>query len=197
VVSSVEVKNYGRRVFTVDHQQYRINPANHLQAETGEMGDSENFISTLLGNNPIVAWNEVDGATACAGDSRRASLQPLGAPARHSPGRSTVDRGQRSNWSSESSLLPSNAQVKAHAEKDLHRPCLRRRSLPENQIFSEGSLNQSSSEAPQLVSISKRVAISAKVFWVLPPVESWTTTATLPTLKNNREHALIQLKDSF
>jgi hypothetical protein len=33
----VEVKMYGRRVFTVDHQQYVINPANPLQAETGDM----------------------------------------------------------------------------------------------------------------------------------------------------------------
>jgi hypothetical protein len=33
--TSVEVKMYGRRVFTVDHQQYVINPANPLQAETG------------------------------------------------------------------------------------------------------------------------------------------------------------------
>jgi hypothetical protein len=37
----VEVKMYGRRVFTVDHQRYVINPANHLQAETGERGDPD------------------------------------------------------------------------------------------------------------------------------------------------------------
>ena len=37
----VEVKMYGRRVFTVDHQQYVINPANPLQAETGNMGDRD------------------------------------------------------------------------------------------------------------------------------------------------------------
>ena len=36
--TSVEVKMYGRRVFAVDHQQYVINPAKPLQAETG--GDS-------------------------------------------------------------------------------------------------------------------------------------------------------------
>jgi outer membrane lipoprotein-sorting protein len=35
----VEVKIYGRRIFTVDHQQYVINPANPLQAETGDAGD--------------------------------------------------------------------------------------------------------------------------------------------------------------
>jgi outer membrane lipoprotein-sorting protein len=39
--TSVEVKMYGRRVFTVDHQQYVINPANPLQAETGDMGDPD------------------------------------------------------------------------------------------------------------------------------------------------------------
>jgi hypothetical protein len=39
--TSVEVKMYGRRVFTVDHQQYVINSANHLQAETGDMGDPD------------------------------------------------------------------------------------------------------------------------------------------------------------
>jgi hypothetical protein len=32
----VDVKIYGRRVFTVDHQQYKINPATPLQAETGD-----------------------------------------------------------------------------------------------------------------------------------------------------------------
>ena len=36
--TSVEVKIYGRRVFTVDHQQYVINP---LQAETGHMRDED------------------------------------------------------------------------------------------------------------------------------------------------------------
>jgi len=33
--TSVEVKMYGRMIFTVDHQQYVINPANPLQAESG------------------------------------------------------------------------------------------------------------------------------------------------------------------
>jgi outer membrane lipoprotein-sorting protein len=37
----VEVKMYGRRVFTVDHQQYVVNPANPLQAETGGTGDRD------------------------------------------------------------------------------------------------------------------------------------------------------------
>jgi hypothetical protein len=39
----VEVKMYGRRVFIVDHQQYVIDPANHLQvqAEKGDMGDPD------------------------------------------------------------------------------------------------------------------------------------------------------------
>ncbi len=37
----VEVKMYGRRVFTVDHQQYVVNPANPLQAETGGAGDRD------------------------------------------------------------------------------------------------------------------------------------------------------------
>jgi hypothetical protein len=35
----VEVKIYGRRIFTVDHQQYKINPANPFQAQTGDTGD--------------------------------------------------------------------------------------------------------------------------------------------------------------
>jgi hypothetical protein len=39
--TSVEVKMYGRRVFTVDHQQYVVNPANPLQAETGGMGNPD------------------------------------------------------------------------------------------------------------------------------------------------------------
>jgi hypothetical protein len=39
--TSVEVKIYGRRIFTVDHQQYVINPPNPLQAETGGMGDQD------------------------------------------------------------------------------------------------------------------------------------------------------------
>ena len=34
----VEVKIYGRRVFTVDHQQYLINSAIPLQAQTGDLG---------------------------------------------------------------------------------------------------------------------------------------------------------------
>jgi len=28
-------------VFTVDHQQYVIDPLNHLQAERGDMGDAD------------------------------------------------------------------------------------------------------------------------------------------------------------
>jgi len=39
--TSVEVKIYGRRVFTVDHQQYVINPSNPLQAETGGTDDRD------------------------------------------------------------------------------------------------------------------------------------------------------------
>ena len=39
--TTAEVKMYGRRVFTVDHQQYVINAANPLQAETGDIGDQE------------------------------------------------------------------------------------------------------------------------------------------------------------
>src|SRR5260370_1986864 len=37
----VDVKIYGRRVFTVDHQQYVIDPGNRLQAEKGDMGDPD------------------------------------------------------------------------------------------------------------------------------------------------------------
>jgi len=37
----VDVKMYGRRVFTIDHQQYVIDPANHLQAEKADMGDPD------------------------------------------------------------------------------------------------------------------------------------------------------------
>jgi outer membrane lipoprotein-sorting protein len=37
--TSVDVKIYGRRVFTVDHQQYVIEAANHLQAKKGDMGN--------------------------------------------------------------------------------------------------------------------------------------------------------------
>jgi hypothetical protein len=37
----VEVKMYGRRVFTVDHQQYVIDPANRVQAGTGDMGNPD------------------------------------------------------------------------------------------------------------------------------------------------------------
>jgi hypothetical protein len=37
--TSVEVKMYGRRVFTVDHQQYVINPAIPLQAKTANGPD--------------------------------------------------------------------------------------------------------------------------------------------------------------
>jgi outer membrane lipoprotein-sorting protein len=36
--TSVEVKMYGRRVFTVDHQKYVVNPAYSLEAEAGDMG---------------------------------------------------------------------------------------------------------------------------------------------------------------
>jgi outer membrane lipoprotein-sorting protein len=35
----VDVKMYGHRVFTVDHQQYVIDPVNHLQADKGDTGD--------------------------------------------------------------------------------------------------------------------------------------------------------------
>src|SRR6267143_419898 len=35
--TSVDVKMYGRRIFTVDHQQYVIDPANRLQAEKGDV----------------------------------------------------------------------------------------------------------------------------------------------------------------
>jgi Outer membrane efflux protein len=54
------------------------------------------------------ARSKVDGATACARGSGGASLHLARAATGHSPGRSTIDRGQRSNWSSESSLLPAN-----------------------------------------------------------------------------------------
>jgi hypothetical protein len=39
--TSVEVKIYGRRVFTVDHQQYVVNPANPLEAEASDMADKD------------------------------------------------------------------------------------------------------------------------------------------------------------
>jgi len=39
--TSVDVKMYGRRIFTVDHQQYVIDPANRLQAEKGDIGDPD------------------------------------------------------------------------------------------------------------------------------------------------------------
>ena len=39
--TSVEVKMYGRKVFTVDHQQYIINPANPVQEETKDGADPE------------------------------------------------------------------------------------------------------------------------------------------------------------
>src|SRR5216684_2044363 len=39
--TSVEVKMYGRRVFTIDHQQYVINLATPLQAETGGDPDDQ------------------------------------------------------------------------------------------------------------------------------------------------------------
>jgi hypothetical protein len=39
--TSVEVKMYGRRTFTVDHQQYVVNPANPLRVRTGEMSDPD------------------------------------------------------------------------------------------------------------------------------------------------------------
>ena len=39
--TSVEVKIYGRRVFTIDHQQYVINLATPLQAETGGDPDDQ------------------------------------------------------------------------------------------------------------------------------------------------------------
>ena len=37
----VDVKMYGRKVFTVDHQQYVVNPANPVQEETRDVGDPE------------------------------------------------------------------------------------------------------------------------------------------------------------
>lgn len=37
----VEVKMYGRKVFTVDHQQYVINSKSPAQVETGDAGDPE------------------------------------------------------------------------------------------------------------------------------------------------------------
>jgi len=37
----VDVKIYGRRVFTIDHQQYMVDPAKNLQAEKAEMGDPD------------------------------------------------------------------------------------------------------------------------------------------------------------
>jgi hypothetical protein len=39
--TSVDVKMYGHRVFTVDHQQYVIDPVNHLQAEKRDMVDPD------------------------------------------------------------------------------------------------------------------------------------------------------------
>ncbi len=39
--TSVEVKIYGRRVFTVDHQEYVINPANPIQDEAGGIADED------------------------------------------------------------------------------------------------------------------------------------------------------------
>ncbi len=39
--TSVEVKIYGRRVFTVDHQEYVINPANPVQSEAGDLADED------------------------------------------------------------------------------------------------------------------------------------------------------------
>src|SRR5258707_109941 len=39
--TSVEVKTYGRRVFTVDHQEYVINPANPIQDEAGGIADED------------------------------------------------------------------------------------------------------------------------------------------------------------
>jgi len=39
--TSVDVKMHGRRIFTVDHQQYVIDPANRLQAEKGDIGDQD------------------------------------------------------------------------------------------------------------------------------------------------------------
>ena len=37
----VEVKMYGRKVFTVDHQHYLINSASPVQVETGDVGNPE------------------------------------------------------------------------------------------------------------------------------------------------------------
>jgi len=39
--TSVEVKMYGRRMFTVDHQQYVVNPANPPRVGTGEISDPD------------------------------------------------------------------------------------------------------------------------------------------------------------
>jgi len=39
--TSVEVKMYGQRMFTVDHRQYVVNPANPLRVRTGEMSDPD------------------------------------------------------------------------------------------------------------------------------------------------------------
>ena len=39
--TSVEVKIYGRRMFTVDHQKYVVNPADPLRAGTEAMGDPD------------------------------------------------------------------------------------------------------------------------------------------------------------
>jgi len=54
----------------------------------------ENFLSTLLGNNPgpITRGTKLTEQPHAL-KFRQVSLQPLGATARHSPGRSTVDRG--------------------------------------------------------------------------------------------------------
>jgi hypothetical protein len=41
----VEVKMYGRKVFTVDHQNYVMNPESPVRVETGDVGDrSSDFI---------------------------------------------------------------------------------------------------------------------------------------------------------
>jgi hypothetical protein len=38
--TSVEVKIYGRRVFTIDHQEYVINADTHLQGSSGDAGEN-------------------------------------------------------------------------------------------------------------------------------------------------------------
>jgi len=64
---------------------------------------SKKFHQHTSGKQPRshCARSKVDGATACTRGSGGASLHLAGTATGHSPGRSTIDRGQRSNWSSE------------------------------------------------------------------------------------------------